>query len=55
MNNQVTRSRTALEDAKRRFVKVRGELSLLSDAVASLYSVEPREIAQAVKNNPSIC
>jgi len=37
---------------KNRFVVVRGEVSLLAGDVAALYGVEPREISQAVKNNP---
>ena len=55
MNNRITCSRTALEDVKSRFMKMCGALSLSADDVASLYSVELRESAQAVKNNPSIC
>jgi len=41
-----------IEDVKKRFVMVRGEVSLLAGDVAALYGVQPREISQAVKNNP---
>jgi len=47
MNGLIT-----IEDVKNRFVTVRGEVSLLGGDVAALYGVEPREISQAVKNNP---
>lgn len=52
MSNLITSNRMALEDVKNRFVSIRGELSLLASDVAALYGVEPREINQAVKNNP---
>jgi len=42
-----------IDDIKKRFVVVRGEVSLLGGDVAALYGVEPREISQAVKNNPT--
>lgn len=41
-----------IDDVKKRFVTVRGEVSLLGGDVAALYGVQPREISQAVKNNP---
>jgi len=47
MNELIT-----IEDVKNRFVTVRGDVSLLGGDVAALYGVEPREISQAVKNNP---
>jgi len=47
MNELIT-----IDDIKSRFVTVRGEVSLLGGDVAELYGVEPREISQAVKNNP---
>jgi len=47
MNGLIT-----IDDIKSRFVVVRGEVSLLGGDVAALYGVEPREVSQAVKNNP---
>ncbi len=40
------------EDVERKILEIRGEKIILDSDVATLYSVETREINQAVKNNP---
>lgn len=42
-----------VESVKSRLVTVRGQLALLDRDVAALYGVEPREVNQAVRNNPA--
>lgn len=40
------------EEVEKKIIDIRGEKAILDSDVAALYSVETREINQAVKNNP---
>ena len=40
------------EEVEKKIIDIRGEKTILDSDVAALYSVETREINQAVKNNP---
>jgi len=41
------------EEVEKKIIEIRGEKTILDSDVAALYSVETREINQAVKNNPN--
>lgn len=52
MNELIPSSLIDTETVRSRMVVVRGCPSLLMNDVAAIYDVEPREVGQAVKNNP---